>query len=136
MRPGGRPTADLDPWHLILVNSGPSVSFRRLDQSNPFLALGLVVAGWLLAPVAVKSFTRATFFELTAPMTVAASYARDLQEYWSLRLHSNRELIAAGRDLARLNASYEFAVQQNTELQAEISRLESLLRLPSFTDYR
>lgn len=110
--------------------------FKRFDQSRPFLTLGLVVAAWLVLPVAVKTFTRATFFELTAPMAVAASYARDLQEYWSLRLHSNHELIEAGRDLARLNSSYEFAVQQNSELQAEISRLESVLRLPSFTEYR
>lgn len=112
------------------------MSFKRFDQSRPFLTLGLVVVAWLVLPVAVKTFTRATFFELTAPMAVAASYARDLQEYWSLRLHSNRELIEAGRDLARLNSSYEFAVQQNSALQAEISRLESLLRLPSFTEYR
>jgi len=112
------------------------VPFKRFDQSRPFLTLGLVVAAWLVLPVAVKTFTRATFFELTAPMAVAASYARDLQEYWSLRLHSNHELIEAGRDLARLNSSYEFAVQQNSELQAEISRLESVLRLPSFTEYR
>lgn len=91
---------------------------------------------WLLVPIVIKSFTRATFFELTAPVNVAASYARDLKEYWSLRTHSNSELIEAGRDLARLNASYELSIQQNAELQEEIGRLESLLRLPSFTEYR
>src|SRR3954469_10507649 len=51
-------------------------------------------------------------------------------------MHSNRDLIEAGRDLARLNASYEVAIQQNAELQSEITRLESLLRLPSFSEYR
>jgi rod shape-determining protein MreC len=112
------------------------VPFRRFDQARPFLTLGLVVVGWMILPVVVKSFMRATFFELTAPMTIGASYARDLKEYWALRAHSNSELIAAGRDLARLNASYELAVQQNTQLQAEIERLESLLRLPAFTEYR
>jgi len=112
------------------------VSFPRLATAKPFLTLGLVVAAWLVVPVVVKTFTRATFFELTAPVTVAASYARDLQEYWSLRLHSNHELIEAGRDTAHIAASYEFAVQQNTEMQAEIARLESLLRLPSYADYR
>ncbi len=96
---------------------------------------GLVVA-WLLVPTVVKTFSRATFFELTAPITVTADYARALKEYWSMRLHSKDELIEAGRDLARLNSSYELAVQQNTELQSEIARLESLLRLPSFTEYR
>ena len=110
--------------------------FPRFATAKPFVTLGLVVVAWLAIPVAVKTFARASFFELTAPITVAASYARDLQQYWSLRLHSNSELIEAGRDLARLNASYEFAVQQNTELHAEIARLEGLLRLPAFANYR
>lgn len=109
---------------------------HRFDQAKPFVTLGILVAGWLLLPTVVKTFTRASFFELTAPITVAADYVRVLQEYWSLRMHSKHELIEAGRDLARVNASYELAVQQNTELQAEIDRLESLLRLPSFKEYR
>lgn len=109
---------------------------KRFDQARPFFTLGLVVAAWLVLPVALQSFTRASFFEFTAPLTVAASYARDLQEYWSLRLHSNRELIEAGRDLARLNASYSLSVQQNAELQAEVQRLENLLKLPSYVNYR
>lgn len=110
--------------------------FKRLDQARPFVTLGIVVAVWLLLPVAVKSFLRASFFELTAPVTITASRARDLQKFWSLRLHSKSDLIEAGRDLARLNSSYEVAVQQNAELRAEIARLENLLRLPSFQQYR
>ncbi len=110
--------------------------FRRLVTARPFVTLGFVVAAWLVVPVALKTFARASFFELTAPVTVVASYARDLQQYWSLRMHSNGELIEAGRDLARLNASYEFAVQQNTEMQAEIVRLQELLRLPAYAGYR
>jgi rod shape-determining protein MreC len=109
---------------------------HRFDQARPFLTLGLFVSAWLLVPVAVKSFLRASFFELTAPVTLAASYVRDLQEFWALRLHSKSELIEAGRDLARLNSSYELAVQQNAVLQGEIARLENLLRLPSFQEYR
>lgn len=109
---------------------------KRLDQARPFLTLGLVVAAWLIVPVIVKSFLRASFFEFQAPVAVAASYARDLKEYWSLRLHSNHELIEASRDLARLNSSYEESVQQNLSLQAEIARLEELLRLPTYADYR
>jgi rod shape-determining protein MreC len=112
------------------------VPFKRLDQAKPFAVLGVALIVWLVVPVAVKAFLRASFAEFTAPVTVAASYARDLQDYWSLRLHSNRELIAAGRDLARLNSSNQVDVQQNTELKAEIARLESLLRLPSFPDFR
>jgi rod shape-determining protein MreC len=112
------------------------VPFKRLDQARPFLALGIVVAAWLILPVAVKTFTRASFFELHAPVTVSASFARDLQEYWSLRLHSNDELIKAGRDTAHVAASYAFAVQQNDELHSQIERLENLLRIPAFEKYR
>lgn len=110
--------------------------FNRFDQARPFVTLLIVVVAWLLIPTSLKTFARASFFELTAPVTVAADYARVLREYWSLRLHSKDELIQAGRDLARLNASYELGVQQNSELMSEITRLESLLRLPSFHDYR
>mgnify|MGYP001553669017 FL=1 len=109
---------------------------KRFDQARPFALLGLVAAGWLVLPVAVKTFTRASFFEFTAPVAAVASHARDLQEYWSLRMHSRRDLIEAGRDLARLNASYSLSVQQNSELQAQVARLEELLKLPSFPDYR
>jgi rod shape-determining protein MreC len=109
---------------------------KRFDQARPFLTLGLVVAAWLIIPTVFKIFTRASFFELTAPVGVAASYARDLQEYWSLRLRSNDELIQAGRDVARLIASYDIAVQQNVEMQGEIARLEGILRLPSSTGFR
>jgi len=103
---------------------------QRFDQARPFIALGIALAAWLVAPMAVKTFARASFFEMTAPITVAASYASDLQRYWALRLHSKEELIAAGRDLARLDASYSVAIQQNGELQAEVARLRELLHMP------
>jgi rod shape-determining protein MreC len=112
------------------------VPSKRLDQARPFLTLIIVIVAWLVVPVVVKTFTRAGFFELQAPLSVAASYARDLQEYWSLRLHTNDELIEASRDLARLNAQYEVAAQQNAGLQSEIERLEALLKLPAYAEYR
>lgn len=109
---------------------------RRIDQARPFLTLGIVVALWLLLPVGFKALIRVSFFELEAPIETAASYTRDLQEYWGLRLHSNQDLIEAGRDLSRLNAAYELRIQENSALQGEIQRLESLLRLPSFKEFK
>jgi rod shape-determining protein MreC len=109
---------------------------HRLGQARPFLALAVGLAIWLLAPVAVRSLVRASFFEMTAPVTVAASYAADLERFWSLRLHSKDELIDAGRDLARLDASYALAVQRNGELQAEVERLRTLLNMPPQDKYR
>jgi rod shape-determining protein MreC len=112
------------------------VPLKRFDQARPFVTLAVIAGAWLLVPTAVKTFARASFFELTAPITLTASRLRDLQDFWALRLHSKQELIEAGRDVARLNSSYEFAVQQNAGLQAEIARLESLLRLPSYSEFR
>ncbi len=109
---------------------------RRIDQARPFLTLGIILAFWLMLPAGLKSFVRASFFELTAPITLAASKVRDLQEFWALRSHSKNELIEAGRDQARINASYEVAVQQTAELKSEIVRLEELLRLPARDQYR
>jgi rod shape-determining protein MreC len=109
---------------------------QRFDQARPFLTLGIALAAWLVAPVAVRAFFRASFFELTAPITVAASYAADLQRFWALRLHSKDELIDAGRDLARLDASYSLAVQRSGELQAQVERLRKLLNMPPVDQYR
>ncbi len=110
--------------------------FKRFDQARPFATLTVIVIAWALVPTTVKTFSRASFFELTAPITVVASKIRDLQEYWALRMHSNHELILAGQDAANTASSFEFAVSQNQELRSEIARLEGLLRLPSFSDYR
>lgn len=109
---------------------------KRFDQAKPFLTLAIVVAAWLVVPVVIKSFMRASFFELQAPISVSASIVRDLQEFWSLRLHSKQELIEAGRDLARINASYDLAVQQNARLHANVERLENLLRVPAQPEHR
>ena len=112
------------------------MTLQRFDQAKPFLTLAIVVAAWLIVPVAIKSFLRASFFELQAPISVSASAVRDLQEFWSLRAHSKLELIEAGRDLARINASYDLAVQQNTKLHNDIERLQNLLRIPAHAEHR
>jgi rod shape-determining protein MreC len=109
---------------------------NRIDQARPFFTLAVVVVAWLVIPVALKTFSRASFFEFSAPLAVSASYGRDLQEFWSLRLHSNAELIEAGRDLARLNASYALSIQQDAELRSQVERFEHLLRMPPFANYR
>jgi rod shape-determining protein MreC len=112
------------------------VSFKRFDQAKPFVTLGIIVLAWLLLPVTVKSFLRVTFSELQAPVEVTASYVRDLQEFWADRAHSKNELIEAARDLRHVYAGYEFQAQQTEAQQAEIARLEQLVRLPSNPNFR
>lgn len=109
---------------------------RRIDQAKPFFILGLMLLVWLVVPTVIKRAARISFFELEAPIEVVSSHVRDLQDYWALRMHTEDELIEAGRDLARLNAAYELRIQENAALHEEIERLEALLRLPSFKDYR
>ena len=109
---------------------------KRFDQARPFFTLGVILLVWLLLPLVLKTFTRATFFAIQAPLVVADSYVHDLQTFWSNRLHSKDELLKAGKDLSGLIAQYEFSVQQNKELEAEILRLENLLKLPSMPAFR
>jgi len=61
---------------------------------------------------------------------------RDLQDYWSLRTRSKNDLIEAGQQLARLNSYYENKIAETASLRAEVKRLEDLLRMPAFNDYR
>ncbi len=109
---------------------------KRFDQTRPFVILGVILLVWLLLPLVVKTVTRATFFAIQATLAVADSYVQDLQTFWSNRLHSKDELLKAGKDLSGLIAHYEFSVQQNKELEAEILRLENLLKLPSMPAFR
>lgn len=108
----------------------------RFDKARPFLILGFIVGGWLMLPLVVKTLMRTSFYELQAPMIAGASYVRDLQDFWSMRTRSKLEMIEAGRDLARVNASYQLSVEQLESLRAEIRRLEEVLRLPSRPEFR
>lgn len=109
---------------------------RKLLQLRPFVALAALILVWTIAPVAIKSALRFSFYEFQAPLPTGVSYIRDLQDYWAARLHSKQELYEAGQDLARLNAAYEMAIVQNQVLKQELARMEKLLQLPSRTNYQ
>ena len=109
---------------------------KSFFQARPFLALGLVVIAWLVLPLVVKSLMRVSFYEFQAPAILSASYLRDLQEYWAMRVQSKDALIAAGRDIAHTNARYEIGIRENQSLRAEVERLERLLTLPVHEGYR
>jgi len=109
---------------------------KRFDQARPFATLGIILLAWLLLPLVVKTFTRATFFEIQAPLTVTDSYAQDLQTFWSNRLHSKDELLKAGQDMAGLFAAYDYSKQINQETESDILRLENMLNLPPLPTFR
>ncbi|GHC10303.1 rod shape-determining protein MreC [Cerasicoccus arenae] len=109
---------------------------KSLRLLKPLIALLLFLALWELTPIAIKRFGKDAFFEFQAPLIAVQGYAKDLQTYWSLRTRSKNDLIEAGRDLSRLNATYQVAQQENLTKDAEIARLESLLNLPSRQEFR
>jgi rod shape-determining protein MreC len=109
---------------------------KRFEHARPFVTLGVILLVWLLLPLGVKTFTRASFFAIQAPLVVADSYVQDLSEFWSTKLHTKEEMWQSGKQVAGLIAQYEFSVQQNKALEAEILRLENLLRLPSMPAFR
>ncbi len=112
-----------------------AISRHRNILRRPVAILAIVMLVWLLVPGALKNWIRTGFYEFQAPSWVALSHIDDLQEYWMLRTRSRHDLIAAGRDLARLNAAYEVRLQQESALREELRALESLLRLDSLPEY-
>ena len=108
----------------------------RLDRLKPFVALGVFLFVWWVAPTALKSFIRVSFTEFQAPAWVANSYLEDLEGFWSRRSHSKVELIEAGREVARAKALYQFNAQRTESLEAEIARLEGIFDLPSRREFR
>lgn len=109
---------------------------KQLGQFKPLVVLAVATGAWLFAPFAFKAFAKASFYEFQAPISLASSYIRDLQDFWAARTKSKNELYEAGQGLARLNASYQLTALDNQTLKDEIARLENLLQLPSRPDYQ
>jgi len=102
----------------------------RVSQYRPLLVLAIFLALWWLAPVAVRSFSRTSFSLFEAPGWAAYSRLKNLQDYWSLRGHSQTELIEAGRDATHHANAASLQVQEDEALRYENARLAQLLKLP------
>lgn len=109
---------------------------KRFVQARPFVALGVLLAGWILMPMFARALLRVSFYEFQAPVVLAPSFIRDLQAFWGTRLHSKDELFEAGRDIYRLTNAYELRIQEYDALRHQIERLERLLGLPPQSDFR
>lgn len=109
---------------------------KNLRHYRPFIVLFSFLVGWWVLPVGVKSFLQVGFYEFQAPFTLASSHMRDIQDYWALKIHSKQSLLEAGRDLARTNAAYALALQEQSVLKQELEDLEALLSLPAEPGYR
>lgn len=109
---------------------------KSFVQARPFAVLGIILLVWLFVPTILKSWFKLSFFEMQAPAIAAASYVRDIQDYWALRTRSKTELIEGIRDLSRLNSAYEVRLNETELLRREVLHLEQLLGLPSVPQHR
>ncbi len=108
----------------------------RFDRFRPFIILGVFLTAWWVLPVVIKSFVRISFAEFQAPVWIVSSYLDDLSNFWSRKNHTKKELITAGRELARQKAFYQLKTQQNKILEEEIERLESIINMPRRIEFR
>jgi rod shape-determining protein MreC len=108
----------------------------RASRFRPLLVLALFLAGWWLAPVAVRNFSRASFSLFEAPGWLAYSRVKDLQDYWGVRDHGQNDLIEAGRDATRQANAANLQVQQDAALRDDNDRLAALLQMPPEPGFR
>jgi len=101
----------------------------RASHYRPLLVLVIFLACWWLAPVVVRRFTRTSFSLFEAPGWSAYSRLKDLQDFWTLRAHSQAELIEAGRDATHQANAASLQVQEDESLRQENDRLAELLKL-------
>ena len=108
----------------------------RIDL-KPFVYLALGLLAWWAVPTGIRGFFREAFYEFKAPVILVQSQLQDLRHYWDTTgLQRKRDLLVAGRDLARANAMLQSELQQKRELAQEARRLEEILALPSRIDFR
>ncbi len=110
--------------------------WRKLTAVRNLAVFAVAVAACLFAPTAVRNSVNRAFEEFRAPLDAIPSQLSDLEKFWSLSAKSKRDLIEAGRDLARLNSAYELKVLENASLRSQIHRFEKILNLPSHEKFK
>jgi rod shape-determining protein MreC len=108
----------------------------RVSRIRPLLVLASFLTVWWLAPVAVRSFSKASFSLFEAPGELAYSRLKDIQDYWGLREHEQDSLIEAGRDAMHQANNLQLELQKSQSLQDDNQRLADLLHLPPEPGFR
>ncbi len=108
---------------------------NRQGARASYVALAVFVAAWVLLPGAVRRFNREAFVEFQAPALHLLGKSRDLATFWEKKSRSTEELVAAGRDLARINAALELKLKAMDDVRRENTRLRELTRYNVPTEY-
>ena len=108
---------------------------NRQGARASYVALAMFVACWILLPSAVRRFNREAFVEFQAPTLHLVGKSRDLATFWEKKSRSSEELVAAGRDLARINAALELKLKGLEDIRRENTRLREVTRYNVPADY-
>ena len=108
---------------------------NRQGARASYVALAVFVAGWILLPSAVRRLNREAFVEFQAPALPLVGKSRDLATFWEKKSRSSEELVAAGRDLARINAALEIKLKGMEDIRRENTRLREVTRYNVPADY-
>ena len=108
---------------------------NRQGARASYVALAVFVAGWILLPSAVRRFNREAFVEFQAPALHLVGKSRDLATFWEKKSRSSEEPVAAGRDLARINAALELKLKGLEDIRRENTRLREVTRYNVPADY-
>jgi rod shape-determining protein MreC len=101
---------------------------NRQGARASYVALAVFVAGWVLLPSAIRRLNREAFVEFQAPALHLVGKSRDLATFWEKKSRSTDELVAAGRDLARINAALELQLKGMEDIRRENTRLREVTR--------
>jgi rod shape-determining protein MreC len=108
---------------------------NRQGARASYVVLAVFVAGWILLPSAVRRFNREAFVEFQAPALHLVGKSRDLATFWEKKSRSSEELVAAGRDLARINAALEIKLKGMEDVRRENTRLREVTRYDVPAEY-
>jgi rod shape-determining protein MreC len=108
---------------------------NRQGARASYVVLAVFVAGWILLPSAVRRLNREAFVEFQAPALHLVGKSRDLATFWEKKSRSSEELVAAGRDLARINAALEIKLKGMEDIRRENTRLREVTRYNVPADY-
>jgi rod shape-determining protein MreC len=101
---------------------------NRQGARASYVALAVFAAAWVLLPSAVRRLNREAFVEFQAPALHLVGKSRDLATFWEKKSRSSEELVAAGRDLARINAALELKLRGMEDVRRENTRLREVTR--------
>ena len=108
---------------------------NRQGAKASYVALVFFTGLWMILPSAVRRFNREAFAEFQAPALHVVGKGRDLARYRELQSRSPEELVAAARDLARINAALELKIHSLDDTRKENTRLREMLRYPQSTEF-